>query len=434
MLALVDRLCAVVVVAVGAAVLLPLALTLRLRRPVTRGGRRIAYLGTGRIAQVFPRNGVNLFLERECSDFQGYFEQLWNVHFPAGAGGALSLTPRHHLIDVDFPLAGRLSTALPRTAIVLRELLFLGWLLPFLRRNAISIVTATNPFLQGMNAALAGRLLGLPYAIIITRDFDWDWRVLGKRAFASVFPSRAVEARIGRWVLRGASLVLADREYYRAFAVRNGARPDCTIATRVLADRAYAEARACPDEVRQRYRLGPGPLLTYVGRLDADKFAIELIDCLALVRERFPSAQLACAGSGSLAEAMQQRAAERGLAKALHLLGSLDLDDLASLVASSDVVVAPHMGYTLVEAGLTGVPIVTYTYDFHAEVLVDGADEWLAPFRDVQSLADRVCHVLSDPATARSIGDRLRARLRREHSLDAVVPLYRQAYDRVLAR
>ena len=36
------------------------------------------------IAQVFPRNGMNLFLERECSDFDGYFEQMWNVHFPAG--------------------------------------------------------------------------------------------------------------------------------------------------------------------------------------------------------------------------------------------------------------------------------------------------------------------------------------------------------------
>jgi hypothetical protein len=56
----------------------------RLLRP-GRGSRRIVYLGTGQIAQVFPRNGVNLFLERECSDFGGYFEQMWNVHIPAGA-------------------------------------------------------------------------------------------------------------------------------------------------------------------------------------------------------------------------------------------------------------------------------------------------------------------------------------------------------------
>jgi len=52
---------------------------------------------------------------------------------------------------------------------------------------------------------------------------------------------------------------------------------------------------------------------------------------------------------------------------------SRDLADLPGLVASSNVFVAPHMGYTLIEAGLTGVPIVTYDYDFHNEIISDGA-------------------------------------------------------------
>jgi glycosyltransferase involved in cell wall biosynthesis len=383
--------------------------------------RRIAYLGTGRIAQVFPRNGANLFLERECSDFCGFFDELWNIHFPAGGRGAMDLTRRHHLIDFDVPGPPPL-----------REVRFLAWLLPFLERKRVSVVTATNPFLQGLNAALAGRLLGLPYAVIITRDFDWDWQVLGKRAFPSVFPSRAAEARVGRWVLRHASLVLADREYYRDYAVRNGARPERTVATRVLADQAYAEAQPCPDGVRRRHGLGPGPLLTYVGRLDPDKFSLDLVECLALVRERFPSAQLVCAGGGSFVPRLRERSAQLGVADGLFLLGSLELGELASLVASSDVVVAPHMGYTLVEAGLTGVPIVTYDYDFHPEVLRDGAAGWLAPFREVRVLAERVCSVLADPESARLTARRLRERLLREHSLAAVVPQYQQAYARVL--
>ena len=187
------------------------------------GPRRIVYLGTGQIAQVFPRNGVNLFLERECSDFGGYFEQMWNVHFPAGARGALSLTPRHHLIDVDFVVSPGLSR-FRLASMAWREVRFLLWLLPFLVGNRATIVTATNPYLQGLNAALAGRLLGLPYAVIITRDYDWDWAVLGKQAFGSIYPTRRLERAIGRWVLRHANLVLADREYYRQFAIRNGAR------------------------------------------------------------------------------------------------------------------------------------------------------------------------------------------------------------------
>jgi hypothetical protein len=47
-------------------------------------------------------------------------------------------------------------------------------------------------------------------------------------------------------------------------------------------------------------------------------------------------------------------------------------------------------------------------------------------------LADRVCSALEDPVAARAIGARLRERLLRDHSLDAVVPLYWRAYDLVL--
>src|SRR5712692_12012240 len=137
----VDVLVCGMLLAFGGAWLLAMAVVLRVLR---RGGpRRIVYLGTGQIAQVFPRNGVNLFLERECSDFGGYFEQMWNVHFPAGTRGALDLTPRHHLVDVDFPVHARLKLS----ATVWREVRFLLWLLPFLARCRASIVTATNPYL-----------------------------------------------------------------------------------------------------------------------------------------------------------------------------------------------------------------------------------------------------------------------------------------------
>jgi glycosyltransferase involved in cell wall biosynthesis len=427
-----DALLAALVMAVGGVcVVLEGALLRTVRK---RGGpRRIVYLGTGQIAQVFPRNGVNLFLERECSDFGGYFEQLWNVHFPAGTRGRLDLTPRHHLVDVDFHLPGTddAESRLHASTLAWREVRFLLWLLPFLVRARASMLTATNPYLQGLNAALASRLLGLPYAVIITRDYDWDWSVLGKQAFGSVYPSRRLERAVGRWVLRHADLVLADREYYRDFAVRNGAAPHKAVATRVLADSAFVTARANPA-LRQRYALHTGPLLTYVGRLDSDKFPLDLVDCLGRVQQRFPDVQLACAGTGALADAMRERAEQLGVQSNLRLLGSLPLEELPSLLASSDAVVAAHMGYTLIEAGLSGVPIVTYDYDFHGEVVADGETGYLAPLRDVAALAERVCDVLDDPATAHATGARLRAKLLREHSLEAVIPLYRQAYARVL--
>ena len=63
---------------------------------------------------------------------------------------------------------------------------------------------------------------------------------------------------------------------------------------------------------------------------------------------------------------------------------------------------------------------------------IHGDTGYLAPLRDVQGLAGRVSQVLADPAAGRAMGARLRQRLLREHSLEAVVPLYRQAYAQVL--
>jgi glycosyltransferase involved in cell wall biosynthesis len=424
-----DSALAIVTLALSALLLLPKVMGFRLRRLRRRPGtRRIAYLGTGQIAQVFPRNGVNLFLERECSDFDGYFEQMWNLHFPAGTSGALDLTPHHHLLDFDLKLpvfVGRFK----RTAMALRERAFLRWAIGLADREGITVLCATNPHLQGINAFLLGRLLGLPYAVIVTRDWDWDWQTLRKQGMPSVFPSRQVEERVEHLVFSRAALVLADRQFYRNYAVRHGARPQRAVATRVMADSAYARATPDPD-MRRQYGLGPGPILAYVGRLDADKLIMDVVECFGLIRQHYPTAQLLCAGSGDLAGAMRTRAQELGIEEGLHLLEPLALEPLSTLVASSDVVVAAHMGYTLIEAGLTGVPIVTYDYDFHPEILQGEASAYLAPLGDTRALAERVCSVLADPESARRAGQRTRERLLDEHSMAKVVPLYQQAYER----
>ena len=79
-------------------------------------------------------------------------------------------------------------------------------------------------------------------------------------------------------------------------------------------------------------------------------FALDLVECLSLVARRFPDVGLV-PGTGALSKAMQDRAAQSGVHANLRLLGSLPLDELPALLASSDAVVAPHMGYTLIEAG-----------------------------------------------------------------------------------
>ena len=266
-----------------------------------------------------------------------------------------------------------------------------------------SIVTATNPYLQGLNAALAGRLLGLPYAVIITRDYDWDWAVLGKQAFGSVYPVATARTR-------GRPLGAAPRRPGAGRSSSTTAISPCATARRPSA----RWPRAC-------WRTPPMRRATRVPTHDArSATAWALVRCLRTwvgstptsSRSTWSNAWPASTSASRRAARVRghgragrlrcaQRAARAGRCETCSLLGQSDLADLPALLASSDVVVAPHMGYTLIEAGLTGVPIVTYDYDFHAEIVADGADRLLAPLRDVAALAERVCQRARRPGARR---------------------------------
>ena len=81
--------------------------------------------------------------------------------------------------------------------------------------------------------------------------------------------------------------MLADREYYRQFAIRNGTPAARAIATRILADEAYAAAIVAlqrqPDAapaLARTYR-HYGKFLKRLGRAEAALEAFELAADLA---------------------------------------------------------------------------------------------------------------------------------------------------------
>jgi glycosyltransferase involved in cell wall biosynthesis len=126
-------------------------------------------------------------------------------------------------------------------------------------------------------------------------------------------------------------------------------------------DRAATLARfAVPDDRR---------ILLNVGRLAAQKNQGVLIRALAEIS----SARLVVAGDGPLRGALEAAAVEWGVADRLHLLGDIGPQDVADLLAASDVFVFPSIwesfGLAAVEAALLGRPIVASDLDVLKEVL-----------------------------------------------------------------
>jgi glycosyltransferase involved in cell wall biosynthesis len=106
--------------------------------------------------------------------------------------------------------------------------------------------------------------------------------------------------------------------------------------------------------------LGPGPHLLAVGRLSREKGFDLLLDALAMVRTRFPSADLILAGAGLEEAALKVQCHQLGLASAVRFVGHVDPPYIYFPGASVFVLPSRHEGMpnALLEAAVGGLPIV----------------------------------------------------------------------------
>lgn len=368
-----------------------------------------------------------MYLKGECSDFEGFFERVYAASFPAGQRKKLAITNRHLLIDFDLQMPSRW----PRGAFV-RQAAFLGWASRFIRSHRVSIIVAINPYIHGFNAYLLSRLTGVPYGIMITRDWDFDYATLRKLAFPTVFPNRRIEKVLERFVLSHADMAIADREHYWRYALNNGARPDRAFHSRVVVDESYYSDPASRPNVREQLGLSGGKLLLTICRLQPDKLPDDSIRCLALVRAQGLDVRLAFAGQGEMQPELERLAASLGVAEYVHFLGAQPLSILPALMSSADTIIGGNMGYVLVEGALSGTPIVTYDYEWHPEVIHHDQTGALVPYRDLEAMAHWTGRLLREEDLATRLGNAARAFALEHHAHHSVMQDYRRIYATVL--
>jgi alpha-1,6-mannosyltransferase len=113
--------------------------------------------------------------------------------------------------------------------------------------------------------------------------------------------------------------------------------------------------------MRRRWAADGDLLLLHCGRLSAEKRPRRSLEALASLLAQGVPAVLAVAGRGPLRSALQDEAASRGLP--VRFLGHVsDRDELAALLATADVAIAPGpvetFGLAALEALASGTPVV----------------------------------------------------------------------------
>lgn len=147
------------------------------------------------------------------------------------------------------------------------------------------------------------------------------------------------------------------------------------------------------DKAAARNALGVGAderLLLFIGNLKPSKGCVDLLEGFIRIAEAQPRATLVFIGGGEARAHMLERAAERGLAQRVRLLGKVDHALLPAWFAASDLLCLPShnegVPNVVLEAMACGVPVVASTVGGIPEVVPEFAGMLVAP-RDTPALA-----------------------------------------------
>jgi glycosyltransferase involved in cell wall biosynthesis len=273
----------------------------------------------------------------------------------------------------------------------------------FLRAEKPDLVHAHMP-ISGFVARLAARAAGVPriaytcHGFLFNQDgsplrrgvsFAMEWAA-GRMTdvFLTVNGEEADDARrlgISR----------------RAVPVGNGRdpmvfRPDPAARARLRSELGTPDARV---------------VITAASRLVRDKGYAELLEAM----KALPQSELWVAGerlATDRGENLEALFAGAGLGERLRRLGYRS--DIPAILAASDIFVLPSyfeaMPMSVIEAMLTGLPVVATCVRGAREQVVDGSTGLLVPARAVAPLATALARLADDPALRASMGVAGRAR------------------------
>lgn len=176
------------------------------------------------------------------------------------------------------------------------------------------------------------------------------------------------------------------------------------------------------------------PFIVLVSRLESVKHPEDVVRVLAEARKRSPELAAVLIGGGSMQAELEALAKDLGVDDHLRIVGYRDQPWLAAALSSADVVVSTITGRALVEACLSGTPVVAYDIEWQSELIQTGETGVLVPYRDVKGMAAAVCDLLQDPEVARSLGCRARQVVARTMNPMVLVAQEQADYEKLLGR
>jgi len=320
----------------------------------------------------------------------------------------------------------------------LRELALLGWLRRLVHEEQVDLVHGFT-IKCAVYGSLAARLAQVPA------------RVNAVAGMGYVFTSQDLKARLLRPLVRtlmrlaldgrGSRLILQNPDDVALFRNAGLVQPErVRLIPGSGVDCQRFAPLGSPGEQHQGRATGSARLRVVLpARLLWDKGLAEFVEAARLLRAEGRPIDFWVAGEpdpGNPA-AVPENTVRSWVSEGLvHWLGHVE--DMPTLFRTVDVVALPSyregLPKGLIEAGASGLPLITTDVPGCREVVTDGQDGLLVPARDAKALARAIARLHEDPALRQRLGAAARRKALAEFDERIVIARTLGVYQELLPR
>jgi glycosyltransferase involved in cell wall biosynthesis len=176
------------------------------------------------------------------------------------------------------------------------------------------------------------------------------------------------------------------------------------------------------------------PIVSYIGRVDAEKHISVLIDAFVRVLKK-QDAHMLIVGKGTETANLQDQAKNLGIYDKITFTGCVNDQEIADLhkVGTVFCMASPVelQSIALLEAMASGKPIVAVDAGPLKELCQDNRNGFLCEIDNDLEIADAINRIISDPVLAESMGQES-LKIAATHDLQKTLDRYEQIYSEVI--
>jgi glycosyltransferase involved in cell wall biosynthesis len=245
------------------------------------------------------------------------------------------------------------------------------------------------------------------------------------------------ELAIDRYLARRTNCIAVNSTGVRDFYTQHGLPEDKFAVIPNGIEPTPNGAAVSREELAEKLDIPPEAYwIGAIGRLWPQKRYKDLIWSAELLRAAAQDTHLLIFGDGPQRDRLEQYANQVGVSQRVHFLGTRE--DVAAWLSHFDCfwLGSGYEGQSnaLMEAMLAGVPCVATDIPGNRDLVIPEQTGYLVPVGDSAAFARQTMVLRQDRDLARSMGQRARARMLEEFTVDKMVERYAELYRRVCDR